>query len=376
MHWGHAVSTDLVRWKNLPMALAPTPGGPDKDGCFSGCMVIDRGKAVIVYTGVQPEVQCLAFSDDLIRWKKYPKNPVIAGPPPGLDTPGFRDPQVWRDGNEWLMLIGAGRKGAGGMALLYSSNNLTDWKYIGPFLEDKRKLESGANNPVASGEMWECPDFFPVSEKDWLFYVATRNRVDYFLGGWQDRHFDVSSYGTLAHGPYYAPKSSNASDGRRIIWGWIQERRSKEEQVQAGWSGLMSLPVVPSMGPQGLRLQPAREIEALRGSPVPIDKAPPLCCEISAEINPERSVALALGDRTLFRYAAADRVVELGATVTQIRPEPDRPLRLRLFCDGSVFEAFVNERVYLVARLYGQKGALAWQQPPASATIWPMVVPG
>jgi beta-fructofuranosidase len=374
MHWGHTASKDLVHWKHLPIALAPTPGGPDKDGCFTGCMVIDKGKPVIIYTGVKPEVQCLAFSDDLITWRKYPKNPVIAGPPKDLDSPGFRDPQVWRDGDDWLMVIGAGRKGIGGVALLYSSKNLIDWKYVGPFLEDKRKLESNAKDPVASGEMWECPDFLPVSKEQWLFYIATRGRVEYFLGPWKERRFEPASSGTLVYGPYYAPKSSNAAGGRRIIWGWIQERRSREEQIRAGWSGAMSLPVVPGIGPQGLKLEPAREVEALRGSPVSIDKAPPLCCEIEAEIDAERSVLLTLGGQTLFRYLAADRVLELGSTVTQIRPEPGRPLRLRLFCDGSIFEAFVNERIYLVARLYGQRGPLAWAQAPLRSTVWPMNV--
>ncbi len=60
MHWGYATSKDLVHWQHHGVVLAPTPGGPDKDGCFSGCMVIDNGKPTIVYTGVNPQVQCIA----------------------------------------------------------------------------------------------------------------------------------------------------------------------------------------------------------------------------------------------------------------------------------------------------------------------------
>ena len=72
MHWGHAVSPDLVHWKHLPVALAPTAGGPDKDGVFSGCAIVDGGVPTVLYTGVNPEVQCLATSDDrLINWEKY-----------------------------------------------------------------------------------------------------------------------------------------------------------------------------------------------------------------------------------------------------------------------------------------------------------------
>ena len=73
-HWGHAVSTDLVHWLDLPVALAPTPGGPDQDGCFSGCAVNHDGVPTLIYTGVRGEHQlpCLATSpDDLITWQKY-----------------------------------------------------------------------------------------------------------------------------------------------------------------------------------------------------------------------------------------------------------------------------------------------------------------
>src|SRR5438270_8146407 len=81
MHWGHAVSTDMIHWKHLPVALAPTPGGPDKDGVFSGCTVDNDGVPTIIYTGTKPEVQCIATgNDELTTWKKYKGNPVIAGP--------------------------------------------------------------------------------------------------------------------------------------------------------------------------------------------------------------------------------------------------------------------------------------------------------
>ena len=80
--WGHAVSEDMVHWKHLPVALVPTPHGPDKDGCFSGSVVINNGVPTLIYPGVWPEVVCIATSDNaMISWKKYPHNPVIAAPP-------------------------------------------------------------------------------------------------------------------------------------------------------------------------------------------------------------------------------------------------------------------------------------------------------
>ena len=113
--WGHAVSDDLVHWKHLPTALAPMPRGSDKDGCWSGSTIINNGIPTIFYTGVSPEVQCLATSnDEMIVWKKHPGNPVIGSRPSGLELTGFRDPYVWREGKTWYMLIGSGFEGVGG----------------------------------------------------------------------------------------------------------------------------------------------------------------------------------------------------------------------------------------------------------------------
>ena len=92
MSWGHAVSSDLVHWSHLPIALTPVPGSYDKDGVFSGCCVIDNGVPTIIYTGVDPEVQCIARSYDNMRtWKKFSGNPVI-GKRPRNDLEGFRGP--------------------------------------------------------------------------------------------------------------------------------------------------------------------------------------------------------------------------------------------------------------------------------------------
>jgi len=108
MHWAHAVSPDMIRWKHLPVALAPTKGGDDQDGCFTGSAAEDNGTATIIYTGVKSttselatlrdgthnfrEVQCLATSTDpqLRTWKKLAAPILTAPQEPQLA--GFRDP--------------------------------------------------------------------------------------------------------------------------------------------------------------------------------------------------------------------------------------------------------------------------------------------
>ena len=81
MHWGHAVSTDLMNWRQLPIALYPDKPY-DKDGVFSGCAVVNDGVPTLVYTGTKPETQCIATtSDNLRKFQKSDRNPVIAAPP-------------------------------------------------------------------------------------------------------------------------------------------------------------------------------------------------------------------------------------------------------------------------------------------------------
>src|SRR5208282_5358517 len=97
--WGHARSRNMVHWEHLPMALVPTPGGPDKDGCWSGSAFLNDRVPTLVYTGVFPQVQCLATSDDdMITWRKFTGNPVVAPPLPSLAVTGFRDPSIWKEG--------------------------------------------------------------------------------------------------------------------------------------------------------------------------------------------------------------------------------------------------------------------------------------
>jgi beta-fructofuranosidase len=119
--WGHASSKDMVHWRHLPIALAPVPGSYHAEAIASGCCVIHEGIPTIVYTGVDPQTQCLAVSrDSLQTWTKASDNPVIAAPPPleGLRD-GFRDPYVWREGDKWRLIAGSAfqKKGRNRIAL-------------------------------------------------------------------------------------------------------------------------------------------------------------------------------------------------------------------------------------------------------------------
>ena len=180
MHWAHAVSPDMIRWRRQPIALAPTPGGPDQDGCFTGTAVVadgnphpalhrraqgaDRQATLRDGNSNLRETQCLAVAEDdaLLHWRKLPQ-PVIAAPPAGMDITGFRDPSPWREEKEgpWYMVVASGRRGVGGNVLLYKSSDLQPMAIPASVAQGKRSGKAGAN-PVDTGEMWECPDFFAL----------------------------------------------------------------------------------------------------------------------------------------------------------------------------------------------------------------------
>ena len=180
MHWGHAVSSDLVHWTHLPIALAPTPNSVDEDGCWSGCAVDDGGVPTLIYTGVVAaapkgwkQTVCVARGDgDLVAWRKDARNPVIAGPPPELPTVGFRDPYVWRDGDGWSMVIGSGIEGVGGALLLYRSPDLVRWDYVGVLYARDETL----TDPLWTGRMWACPALFPLGDRHVLSVSVHDNR--------------------------------------------------------------------------------------------------------------------------------------------------------------------------------------------------------
>lgn len=385
MHWGHAFSEDLVHWTHLPIALAPTPGGPDKNGIYTGCAVDNSGVPTIVYTGVSPEVQCIATSnDDMITWKKHDRNPVIDSPPKNLEVTGFRDPCVWKEKDDWYMLLGSGIKGIGGTSLLYRSKDLEDWEYLHPLC-----IGDGKN----TGDMWECPDFFPLGNKHVLLVSVLRRNL-YFIGEYIDHKFqprvqrNLDLSGNLnVSGYFYAAKSMADSRGRRILFGWILEGRSTSAQWASGWSGVLSLPRVLSLHEDGtLRMEPVTELKALRGkhhqyknlhvtttSSSLLKDIQGDCLEIIAQFDPEDAKEFGLKvrcapdgtEQTLIFYNNASKSLNVNRKRSSLSPEVDRyeqggpfelasdeTLKLHIFMDRSVIEVFANDQACLTSRIY------------------------
>jgi beta-fructofuranosidase len=366
--WGHAVSRDMVRWEHLPMAMAPGPGSYDSAGVWSGGCVIHNGVPTIIYSGNggDGQTQCIATSSDKLRtWTKDPANPVIQTLPPieGLDRAGFRDPFTWREGDEWRMLVGAGyAKGKGGTVLLYRSNDLRKWDFLGTLCE-------------GMGEncfMWECPTFFPLDNKHMLIVSplfrnvrGLRGFTQYSTGTYRNNRFEPDGWKPLdlgGPGVFYAATSFADPKNRRIVWGFIMT----PQPPAAGWSNCLSLPRLVTAGKDsGVNFAPLPELSALRtrerdcGNPVlkqddevVLDGALGLHAEVAVEIDMKTAdkIELRIGrtadgrDYVPLSYDKTSGNLVFGDKKAEFRLDADNRLRIHLFTDGVVAEAFINDK--------------------------------
>lgn len=372
MSWGHARSTDLVHWEHLPLAIAPDPGGPDEDGCYSGVMVVHENIPTMVYTGVRKpdELCCLAFpvDDDLVTWSKFEGNPVVHGTPPDLPVTIFRDHTLWREDETWHMGVGSGLEGRGGAVLLYQSTDLRNWTYLHPLAIEQPELNDG-NRVVSTG--WECPDYFFINRQPVL--LACEWDGDPISSAWwrgemNDHRFTATSKGlTDAGDALYAPQTLLTEDGRRLFFGWMRELRPDADQVAAGWSGVMSLPREVLLRDDGtIGFRPAAEIEQLRGEPQQHRLAHGsfetwAACEITVfcPLVTGSGVELRWGshlairwDGTALHLSASDRTMA-GSIPGDALDE----LSLRVFIDHSVVEVYLSDRIVMSTRVYADRAA-------------------
>ena len=380
IHWGHAVSDDLVHWEDEPVALSPSPDGPDRDGCWSGCAVDDDGTPTLLYTGGRDRHQlpCRATTTDphLRSWEKDPNNPIIPEPPADLDiiasdhwAAEFRDHCVWQEDGRWQQLIGAGIDGVGGAVLHYTGDDPGEWEYAGPLL---------IGDWEEAGSMWECPELLNLGERQ-LLHVSNYEEVIYFLGEVENGRFDIEERALLDHGDFYAPQSL-FSDDRYLMWGWIPESRDERAQWEAGWSGTLSIPRDLSLEDGELRQRPAPELEALRtaharhvdldvvGGSRELDVRG-RAIELRGTLHSDAEEAglhvfespdgvertrIGLTDGELVVDRSESSLAASAVTEPERMPVDDLedPIELRLFLDGSTLELFVNERRCLTTRVY------------------------
>lgn len=395
IHWGHASSDDLVRWRAEPLALRPTPGGPDAAGCWSGCVVDDAGVATAVYTGLSEEsvgTVCLSFADDdgLIQWS--PGRGPVAEAPPALDLAAFRDPFVVNIDGARYAVVGAGGRTPGTPAvLIFRCTDLGSWTYLGPLLD--------GSDPVAKSDapadVWECPQLFRLGGQ-WVLVVSLwtaeeLGRVVALVGALDTSgpaprlRPSRSSLVDSGH-DFYAPAVLVEPD-RVLLWGWTWEDRSAVEVAAAGWAGALTLPRQLSLSGGGeLVSAPAPEVEGLldssaappQGSSDDLDSGPiaiaspgdQFCLDVtlhgdrgraSITLGPAGSLPLTIHldlDAGVARLDRTPHMAERRGHITEgALPTGSAEQEVRLFVDGSVVEAFVSGGPCFTERLYPSQPA-------------------
>lgn len=264
--WGHAVSLDLIHWLYLDLAMTPDHWY-DSRGVWTGSATfLDDGTPAIIYTGSTNEsvqVQNVAIPEDLSdillrNWTKVAGNPVI-GPPLNVLTTEFRDPTTaWRGYDDlWRLTIGS-KINDTGIAILYSSPDFLNWTLQDQFLHQ-----------VDGSGMWECVDFYPVLASGAKDGAATSSygedvkhvlkasmedtTLDYYVLGTYDcdNHTFIPDDASLDlglglkydYGKFYASKTFyDDNEGRRVLWAWINESDSLQDDIEKGWASVQSIP--------------------------------------------------------------------------------------------------------------------------------------
>ena len=246
MHWGHAVSKDLVHWEYLPLALAPSEEYDDyqKGGCFSGSAIEHEGKLYVFYTATanhgngSEQSQCLAISEDGINFEKYDGNPLFDAPE-GIQPDSFRDPKVWKHENKYYMVVGASRNNRG-LALIYESADLYHWNFLNVLAESRGEW----------GFMWECPDFYQLGDKYVLTFspMGSGDHTSVYLTGdfdYKTGKFDWHISGEMDWGfDFYAPQTFETPVGRRILIGWagVPDAEYSSNPMNEGWQHSLTVP--------------------------------------------------------------------------------------------------------------------------------------
>ncbi|MFN9719364.1 MAG: GH32 C-terminal domain-containing protein [Planctomycetota bacterium] len=357
MHWGHAVSKDLVHWQELGDTLLPDDMGP----MFSGSAVVDWNNTsgfgtkdqpplVLIYTAAgNPTVQGLAYSTDGRNFTKYADNPILQE-----ITGGNRDPKVmWHEpSKQWVMVLYVDWQKKH-TAHFLTSPNLKDWKLASISEGDGPGLRF----------LYECPDFFELpidgdrSRKKWILTAADSQ---YAIGSFDGISFHPEAERLSGHrgrGFYAAQTFSDipASDGRRIQVGWFQT-----ETRGMPFNQSMTLPLELRLmstaeGPR-LTFRPVKELESLRqkhhhiasgtlrpDSPDPLASINAELIELRTSIRPVDAKDLSVGIRGAaiqYDVARQELIVNDHKAPAPLR---DGLLKLIIYCDRTGLEIFASD---------------------------------
>ncbi len=397
-HWGHAVSDDLVHWRDLPYAIYPNP----EEKCYSGATLVEDDRVIAIYHGIDAG-NMIALSSDplLLNWAKVGNGAVIPMTAPDGSALPYRvfDPCIWqKDGVYYSLSAGTKPEGPAGKPVranfLLRSDDLEHWEYLHPFVED--------DGFTLVGDDGACPYFWPIGDRHILLFFSHMSGGQYLLGDYdtaRDKfivtHGAKFNFGAAAPSGVHAPSAT--PDG---VGGVIVIFNMNAGKPTPGWNQVMTLPRRLTVEGDELRISPAGAIESLRADPrhigpltlpanqeIVLDHVAGDALELVAEIDPQAAPMVELNvlrspgreeftriafykdrgfrDRvhgtnaqqsmvtidTSYASTAAD-VLSRPPETAPVQLEPGERLKLRVFVDRSVVEVFVNDRQCLAVRVY------------------------
>lgn len=376
MHWGHAVSDDLVHWEHLNIAIFPTKGY-DKNGIFSGSAVEKDGRLYLYYTAVQYlEVdnenihvavdnrcqmsQALLISEDGIHFDNWKdKQQVIPTIP---DYTEARDPKVWRHGNDWYLVLGSADSEDRGCLLFYRSNDGIRWHCVNRYQDSHY------------GRIIECPDIFQIDGQ----YVLTASSMYVMNDGLEYAHHAVcaaadfeegscvlqlpESYQIMDYGlDLYAAQTNLDCEGRRVMIAWMRMPEAVDDGRNGVWNGLMCLPRVVEVnhghiyfrihpevdaflshrvsGPEQLDFSRPYRLQTVLHEGESLDIGGYLIRMTDGAVHADRSRVFPAGEKHR-RYFQTSNVGE--------------KCRLDIFVDRHIIEIFINSGEYVLSNIvYG-----------------------
>lgn len=384
MHWGHAVSKDLVNWSHMPEAIAPDWLG----AVFSGSCVVDKnntagfGKDAIIaiYTSAsEKQSQSIAYSTDNGRtFKRYNMNPVLTS-----QLRDFRDPKVfwYEPANKWILILAAGQE-----MQIYSSSDLKEWTLESSFGEGQG----------AHGGVWECPDLIqlPVEGTDKKKWVLIGNlnpggpfggsATQYFVGDFDGHRFTnefpaETKWMDYGKDHYATVTWSNIPDNRHVAIAWMSNWQYANDVPTKQYRSANSIPRDLTLYETGnnifIKNAPVKELLNLRSKAV-LDKSFGVngkktfknfitsgskSYEIELDIKNKNAKIIGIsftnskGEDVTLEYNVADKKLSADRTrsgitgfskdfpaVTSAPVESGSDLKLRIFVDSSSMEVFVN----------------------------------
>lgn len=377
MHWGHAVSRDLVCWEHQGVALFPTIY-EDQNGCFSGSAVEQDGRMYLYYTGVHyrktdpkdihicmddafEAAQLMITSKDGIHFDNFHDKQVVIPPIEDAeagDKVHTRDPKVWRGEDAWYMVVGSKTPDDKGKLIFYKSENLSDWELV-----------NTASKENGFGWMWECPDYFETEGGKVLIISSMGLLKEENLEENQTICMPVTfeegtckmeipdQYQYLDYGlDLYAPQTTLDEEGRRVLVAWLR----MPEAVDGVWQGMFCIPRVVEAEAGHIYFRVHPNIDQMYTRPIThAAEADSAGYKISCDI--EDGETINIGGYKISRKGSRIYTDRAGVFPKQTNfrtqfstPELQKGFHLDIYVDANLIEVFVNRGEYVISNgVYG-----------------------